>query len=114
MRIEALRTIESLLKKAEYVDTAQLGELPSALAALMTDSNTVIVREALAIGQSLAVSIGPKCRRHLRTLLPGFLQALSVDVVTRNGLLPICPSTGQANHCVSVLAGGARQSDCMP
>ena len=45
----------------------------------MSDSNSNLVQASLVIGQTLAVSMGPQCKQHVRTLLPGFLQALSVN-----------------------------------
>ena len=68
------------MNDAKFI-TPQLGELPTALAARMSDSNANLIQQALNIGQSLATSMGPSCRQHVRTLLPGFLQALSVNKV---------------------------------
>ena len=80
MRNEALQKVTSILNDAKFI-TPQLGELPAALSARMTDSNTNLVQQALTIGQALAVGMGPSCKQHVRHLLPGFLQALSVNKV---------------------------------
>ncbi len=80
MRNEALQKVTTILNDAKFI-TPQLGELPTALSARMSDSNTNLVQQALTIGQALAVAMGPNCRQHVRILLPGFLQALSVNKV---------------------------------
>ena len=80
VRNEALQKVTSILNDAKFI-TPQLGELPAALSARMTDSNTNLVQQALTIGQALAIGMGPSCKQHVRHLLPGFLQALSVNKV---------------------------------
>jgi len=72
--------VTTILNDAKFI-TPQLGELPAALSSRMTDSNTNLVQQALTIGQALAIGMGPNCRQHVRHLLPGFLQALSVNKV---------------------------------
>lgn len=80
MRNEALQKVVTILGEAKFI-TPQLGELPAALAARMSDSNSNLVQQSLVIGQTLAVAMGPNCKQHVRVLLPGFLQALSVNKV---------------------------------
>lgn len=70
----------TILNDAKFI-TPQLGELPTTLSAKMSDSNTNLVQQALTIGRSLAIAMGPNCKQHIRVLLPGFLQALSVNKV---------------------------------
>ena len=53
----------------------------------MSDSNTNLVQQALTIGKSLALAMGPNCKQHIRALLPGFLQALSVNKVILNTII---------------------------
>ena len=79
----------SILNDAKFI-TPQLGELPCALAGRMSDSNTNLVQAALTIGQTLATSMGPSCKQHVRTLLPGFLQALSVNKPTVRATAVAC------------------------
>jgi len=80
VRNEALQKVVTILGDAKFI-TPQLGELPAALAARMSDSNSNLVQQSLVIGQTLAVAMGPNCKQHVRVLLPGFLQALSVNKV---------------------------------
>ena len=80
VRNEALQKVAIILSDAKFI-TPQLGELPSALAARISDSNSHLVQQSLVIGQTLAVAMDPNCKQHVRVLLPGFLQALSVNKV---------------------------------
>nr|CAH0109138.1 unnamed protein product [Daphnia galeata] len=92
VRNEALQKVTTILNDAKFI-TPQLGELPTALAARMSDSNTNLVQQALTIGQALAIAMGPNCRQHVRILLPGFLQALSVNKPTVRATAISCLNT---------------------
>ncbi|XP_059352575.1 cytoskeleton-associated protein 5-like isoform X2 [Daphnia carinata] len=92
VRNEALQKVTTILNDAKFI-TPQLGELPTALAARMSDSNTNLVQQALTIGQALAIAMGPNCRQHVRVLLPGFLQALSVNKPTVRATAISCLNT---------------------
>ncbi len=56
MRNEALQKVVTILGDAKFI-TPQLGELPAALAARMSDSNSNLVQQSLVIGQTLAVAM---------------------------------------------------------
>ncbi|XP_065581749.1 cytoskeleton-associated protein 5-like [Artemia franciscana] len=76
VRNEALQKVETVIKEAKFI-APNLGELPSALAQRLTDSNKILVQTGLSICQQLAVAMGPNIRQHIRTLVPGILQSLS-------------------------------------
>ena len=57
--------------------TANIGELGSALAARCVDSNKNLAAESLRICGVLGGALGPHCRAHLRTVVPGLLSALA-------------------------------------
>ncbi|KAF0310307.1 Cytoskeleton-associated protein 5 [Amphibalanus amphitrite] len=62
--------------KVKFV-TANIGELGSALAARCVDSNKNLAAESLRICGELGGALGPHCRAHLKTVVPGLLTALA-------------------------------------
>ena len=76
VRNEALQKVAALLRQAKFV-TANIGELGSALAARCVDSNKNLSAESLRICGELGGALGPHCRAHLRTVVPGLLSALA-------------------------------------
>ncbi|XP_046394021.1 protein mini spindles [Ischnura elegans] len=75
VRNEALQKIYNIVSETKSI-TPNLGELPAALAQRLVDSNKIIAVTALQLAQELAVAIGPRCKLHARTLVPGMLQGL--------------------------------------
>ncbi|XP_043214120.1 cytoskeleton-associated protein 5-A-like isoform X1 [Amphibalanus amphitrite] len=76
VRNEALQKVAALLRQAKFV-TANIGELGSALAARCVDSNKNLAAESLRICGELGGALGPHCRAHLKTVVPGLLTALA-------------------------------------
>ncbi|CAG0884793.1 unnamed protein product [Darwinula stevensoni] len=75
VRSEALDKVASIISSAKFV-TANLNDLPSALKARVVDSNRNLAAQALTICKNLAEALGPYCKQHVRSLIPGVLQAL--------------------------------------
>lgn len=75
VRNEALEKVSTDLREAQFV-TASIGELGATLAARCTDSNKNLAAESLRICSALGTVLGPHCRAHLRTVVPGLLAAL--------------------------------------
>ncbi|XP_066968384.1 cytoskeleton-associated protein 5 isoform X3 [Macrobrachium rosenbergii] len=75
VRNEALQKISNILSDAKFIK-GDIGELPAALCSKMNDSNKNIAVEALRITSLLATALGPNCKPHTRTIVPGMLTAL--------------------------------------
>ncbi|XP_059481984.1 protein mini spindles isoform X2 [Neocloeon triangulifer] len=76
MRDEALQKVSTIVNANAYV-TANLGELPAALAKRLTDSNKIICQSTFTICRQLGEKLGAQCKQHIRTLMPSMLQGLS-------------------------------------
>ena len=83
VRSEALDKVASIISSAKFV-TANLGDLPSALKARVIDSNKNLAAQALTICKNLAEALGPYCKQHVRSIIPGVLQALGDNKVLYN------------------------------
>ncbi|XP_065333081.1 protein mini spindles isoform X1 [Cloeon dipterum] len=75
MRDEALQKISAVVTANAHL-TANLGELPSALAKRITDSNKIICQTTLGLCRQLADRLGNHTKQHVRTLAPAMFQAL--------------------------------------
>lgn len=74
-RNEALNKLQTIISEAKLIK-ATIGDLPTALAQRLADSNAKIAQTALAICEQLATAMGSGCKAHVRILFPGVLQAL--------------------------------------
>ncbi|XP_055907668.1 protein mini spindles isoform X2 [Eupeodes corollae] len=74
-RNEGLAKLQNVLNDAKLIKPS-IGDLPTALAHRLVDSNAKIAQTALAICQQLATAMGPSCKTHVTTLFPGFLHGL--------------------------------------
>lgn len=75
VRNEALQKVSNILSEAKFIK-GDIGELPTALAARMNDSNKNLALEAIRLTASLATALGPHCKPHTRNIVPGMLTAL--------------------------------------
>ncbi|XP_060518402.1 protein mini spindles isoform X2 [Cylas formicarius] len=75
-RIEALNKVNSIIQEAKFIKP-NLGDLPQALAARLSDSNVKIAQTTLNICQEIVKAVGPESKQYIRTFFPGFLQCLS-------------------------------------
>lgn len=74
-RNEGLTKLQTILNDAKLIKPT-IGDLPTALARRLVDSNAKIGQTAMAICQQLAEAMGPSCKQHVRVLFPGFLNGL--------------------------------------
>lgn len=74
-RHEGLTKLQNILNDAKIIKS-NLGDLPLPLSQRLSDSNVKIAQLALAICEQLATAIGPSCKQHVRTFLPGILNGL--------------------------------------
>ncbi|XP_076313305.1 msps cytoskeleton-associated protein 5 [Tachypleus tridentatus] len=75
VRAEALQKISSVLADAKFIKP-ELGDLPSALVARLTDSNKNMAIQSLSICNTLGTSLGPHCKHHVRVIAPGLFAAI--------------------------------------
>ncbi|XP_037087768.1 LOW QUALITY PROTEIN: protein mini spindles-like [Pollicipes pollicipes] len=75
VRNEALQKVAEILREAKFV-TPNIGELGAALAARCVDSNKNLSAESVRVCGCLGTALGPHCRAHIRTVVPGLLSAL--------------------------------------
>ncbi|KAK7076528.1 hypothetical protein SK128_004798 [Halocaridina rubra] len=75
VRNEALHKVSNILTDAKFIK-GDIDELPAALCSQMNDSNKNIAIEALRITALLSTALGPNCKPHTRTIVPGMLTAL--------------------------------------
>ncbi|XP_049825977.1 protein mini spindles isoform X2 [Aethina tumida] len=75
VRNEGLTKVAAILQEAKFIKP-NIGDLAPALAHRLTDSNIKIAQTAINICEVIAKAMGPPCRQYVRTLFPGFLQAL--------------------------------------
>eukprot|EP01083_Nonionella_stella_P033341 91264_1 len=76
-RKKALSEIASVLNNAGSRIAPDLGDLPSNLRARLSDSNSLLVKQALRILTDIAQKMGPPVKRHAKAVLPGMFSALS-------------------------------------
>lgn len=69
------------MNEAKFI-TPNLGELPPVFNARLVDSNKNIALSALTLCQNMGIAMGSQCKQHVRTLLPGMLQALGDSKVS--------------------------------
>lgn len=81
VRDESLQKVARLVNGATYISN-NLGELPVALAARMSDSNKMICQTAFSICKNLGQALGKHCKSHVRTLVPAMLQGLGDSKVS--------------------------------
>ncbi|GBP43034.1 Protein mini spindles [Eumeta japonica] len=74
VRNEGLEKLKVIITTSAPIK-ATLGELPPALAARLLDSNSKLAQTALQICESLATAMGSRCKQHVRTFFPMFIQA---------------------------------------
>ncbi|XP_064635641.1 cytoskeleton-associated protein 5-like isoform X2 [Lineus longissimus] len=75
IRKEGLDEVITILNDAKFI-TANLGPLPEALTKRLADSNKILVNTTLGIIQTLAVSMGPHLKQHIKTVIPAVIGCL--------------------------------------
>ena len=75
MRIEALSKVAGIINEAKFI-TSDIGELPTAICARLSDTNKNIAAEALRFTSSLAAALGHHCKPHTRVIVPGIFSTL--------------------------------------
>ncbi|KAL3842600.1 hypothetical protein ACJMK2_020593 [Sinanodonta woodiana] len=76
VRGEALQKVISILNSAKFV-TANLGPLPEALKTRLNDNNKILVTTAIGICVTLATSLGPHCKAHVKIIAPALIGCLT-------------------------------------
>ncbi|KAL1459608.1 hypothetical protein WDU94_011572 [Cyamophila willieti] len=64
-----------MIGEARFI-TPNLGEVPSVLAARLTDSNSKIAQQAVALVEQIGVAMGSGCKKYVRVFFPGLLQGM--------------------------------------
>jgi len=82
-RDEALDKLRGLLNKHKHI-TVNLGDLPTALAQRLQDSNKNLANSAFLVCQNLAVALGRNAKRHTSTLAAAMLSGLGDSKVYCN------------------------------
>uniref|UniRef100_A0A8D8W5H1 Cytoskeleton-associated protein 5 n=1 Tax=Cacopsylla melanoneura TaxID=428564 RepID=A0A8D8W5H1_9HEMI len=72
---EALTKLQAMIGEARFI-TPNLGELPSVLAARLTDSNSKIAQQAVALVEQIGGAMGNGCKKYVRVFFPGLLQGM--------------------------------------
>ncbi|XP_053369501.1 cytoskeleton-associated protein 5-like [Clarias gariepinus] len=67
LRKEGLEEVTAVLSEAKFIKP-NIGELPVALKARLTDSNKILVQQTLSILQQMATAMGPALRQHVKGL----------------------------------------------
>uniref|UniRef100_A0A4W4GEB5 TOG domain-containing protein n=1 Tax=Electrophorus electricus TaxID=8005 RepID=A0A4W4GEB5_ELEEL len=67
IRKEGLDEVTAAISEAKFIQ-ANLGELPLALKGRLTDSNKLLVQQALSILQQIATAMGPALKQHVKNL----------------------------------------------
>ncbi|XP_053491174.1 cytoskeleton-associated protein 5 [Ictalurus furcatus] len=67
MRKEGLEEVTAVISEAKFINP-NIGELPVALKARLTDSNKILVQQTLAILQQMATAMGPALKQHVKGL----------------------------------------------
>lgn len=76
VRNEALQKVTEILKEAKFI-TANLGELPEALKARLSESNKNLQMTTITICSTLATAMGTHCKQHVRVIGPGLISCLT-------------------------------------
>lgn len=76
VRNEGLQKVTEILKEAKFI-TTNVGGLPEAIKARLGESNKNLQMAAINICSTLATSMGPHCKQHVRVLVPGLISCLS-------------------------------------
>ncbi|XP_041650942.1 cytoskeleton-associated protein 5 isoform X2 [Cheilinus undulatus] len=67
IRKEGLDETAAIISEAKFI-TPNIGELPLALKARLSDSNKILVQQTLTILQQLATAMGPGLKQHVKSL----------------------------------------------
>ncbi|KAG7327799.1 hypothetical protein KOW79_009405 [Hemibagrus wyckioides] len=67
MRKEGLEEVTAVISEAKFIKP-NIGELPVALKARLTDSNAILVQQTLSILQQIATAMGPALKQHVKSL----------------------------------------------
>ncbi|XP_034164860.2 cytoskeleton-associated protein 5-A [Pangasianodon hypophthalmus] len=67
MRKEGLEEVTAVISEAKFIKP-NIGELPMALKARLTDSNKILVQQTLSILQQIATAMGPALKQHVKGL----------------------------------------------
>ncbi|MCI4383816.1 hypothetical protein PGIGA_G00031060 [Pangasianodon gigas] len=67
MRKEGLEEVTAVISEAKFIKP-NIGELPAALKARLTDSNKILVQQTLSILQQMATAMGPALKQHVKGL----------------------------------------------
>ncbi|KAL8599784.1 hypothetical protein ACOMHN_052297 [Nucella lapillus] len=76
VRNEGLQKVTNILKEAKFL-TANIGGLPEAIKARLSESNKNLQMASINICSMLATAMGPHCKQHVRVLVPGLISCLS-------------------------------------
>ncbi|XP_052453375.1 cytoskeleton-associated protein 5 isoform X1 [Carassius gibelio] len=67
IRKEGLDEVAAVISEAKFIQ-ANIGELPMALKGRLSDSNKLLVQQALNILQQIATAMGPSLKQHVKNL----------------------------------------------
>uniref|UniRef100_A0A8C2X274 Cytoskeleton associated protein 5 n=1 Tax=Cyclopterus lumpus TaxID=8103 RepID=A0A8C2X274_CYCLU len=67
IRKEGLDEIAAIISEAKFI-TANIGDLPLALKARLSDSNKILVQQTLTILQQLSTAMGPGLKQHVKAM----------------------------------------------
>ncbi|KAI5101926.1 cytoskeleton-associated protein 5 [Silurus meridionalis] len=67
LRKEGLEEVTAVISEAKFIKP-NIGELPVALKARLTDSNKILVQQTLSILQQIATAMGPALKQHVKGL----------------------------------------------
>uniref|UniRef100_G3PLZ9 Cytoskeleton associated protein 5 n=1 Tax=Gasterosteus aculeatus aculeatus TaxID=481459 RepID=G3PLZ9_GASAC len=67
IRKEGLDETAAIISEAKFI-TANIGDLPLALKARLSDSNKILVQQTLSILQQLSTAMGPGLKQHVKAL----------------------------------------------
>ncbi|KAK2868912.1 hypothetical protein Q7C36_000783 [Tachysurus vachellii] len=67
MRKEGLEEVTAVISEAKFIKP-NIGELPVAFKARLTDSNKILVQQTLSILQQMATAMGPALKQHVKGL----------------------------------------------
>lgn len=80
VRTEAVNKLQEIISEARLI-TNNLGDAVPAISERLTDSNSRLVANTVALCESIAVAMGPSCRTYIRDFFPGMLQRLGDNKV---------------------------------
>lgn len=86
VRNEALGKINTLLQDAKFIKP-NLGDLPQALAARLSDSNVKVTQSAINLCEAIAKAVGPPSKQYIKIFLPGLLQGRDFSMLKMQSVI---------------------------